>query len=36
MAINPDENAPIMKIANVALVGDAKQILPAMLQALPK
>ncbi|MGD8465635.1 MAG: electron transfer flavoprotein subunit alpha/FixB family protein [Anaerolineae bacterium] len=36
VAINPDENAPITKIANVALVGDAKQILPAMLQALPK
>jgi electron transfer flavoprotein alpha subunit len=34
MAINPDENAPIMKIANMAVVGDAKQIIPAMLEAL--
>jgi electron transfer flavoprotein alpha subunit len=34
VAINADEQAPIMKLANYAVVGDARQILPAMLQAL--
>ena len=34
VAINTDETAPIMKIANMAVVGDAKQIIPAMLEAL--
>jgi electron transfer flavoprotein alpha subunit len=34
VAINSDTNAPIMKVANMALVGDAKQIVPAMLEAL--
>ena len=34
IAINADEQAPIMKLANYAVVGDARQILPAMLQAL--
>lgn len=34
VAINPDENAPIMKVANMAIVGDAHQIIPAMLKAL--
>ena len=34
LAINPDENAPIVKVANMAVVGDAKQVLPAMLRAL--
>jgi electron transfer flavoprotein alpha subunit len=34
LAINPDENAPIMKWANMAVVGDAKEIIPAMLEAL--
>lgn len=34
VAINSDENAPIMKIANMAIVGDAKQVIPAMLEAL--
>jgi electron transfer flavoprotein alpha subunit len=34
VAINNDEGAPIMKIANMAVVGDAKQIVAAMLQAL--
>jgi electron transfer flavoprotein alpha subunit len=34
VAINPDETAPIMKVANMAVVGDAKQIIPAMLEAL--
>jgi electron transfer flavoprotein alpha subunit len=34
LAINPDENAPIIKIANMAVLGDAKQVIPAMLRAL--
>ena len=34
VAINPDEKAPIMANANVAIVGDAKQVIPAMLKAL--
>jgi electron transfer flavoprotein alpha subunit len=34
VAINPDESAPIMKVANLAVVGDARQVIPAMLQAL--
>ena len=34
VAINADEDAPIMKVANMAVVGDAKQIIPAMLEAL--
>jgi electron transfer flavoprotein alpha subunit len=34
VAINPDEKAPIMKIANLAVVGDAKEIIPAMLDLL--
>jgi electron transfer flavoprotein alpha subunit len=34
VAINPDEKAPIMKIANMAVVGDARAIIPAMLEAL--
>lgn len=34
VAINPDENAPIMKVANMAIVGDARQVIPAMLKAL--
>lgn len=34
VAINPDEQAPIMKVANLAVVGDARQVIPAMLQAL--
>jgi electron transfer flavoprotein alpha subunit len=34
VAINPDENAPIMQVANMAVVGDAKQVIPAMLEAL--
>jgi len=36
IAINADEQAPIMKLANYAVVGDARQILPAMLQALSR
>ena len=34
VAINPDENAPIMKLANMSVVGDAKQVIPALLEAL--
>lgn len=34
VAINPDEQAPIMKRANMAVVGDARQVIPAMLKAL--
>jgi electron transfer flavoprotein alpha subunit len=34
VAINPDENAPIMKVANMAVVGDAKEVIPALLEAL--
>lgn len=34
VAINPDEKAPIVKVANMAVVGDAKQVIPAMLEAL--
>ncbi|MFN2219785.1 MAG: electron transfer flavoprotein subunit alpha/FixB family protein [Anaerolineae bacterium] len=34
VAINPDEDAPIMKVANVAVVGDAKLVIPALLEAL--
>ena len=32
--LNADEEAPIMKTANMAVVGDAKQVLSAMLEAL--
>ena len=34
VAINTDTEAPIMKNANMAVVGDARQIIPAMLKAL--
>jgi electron transfer flavoprotein alpha subunit len=34
VAINSDEKAPIMQAANVAIVGDARQVIPAMLEAL--
>jgi electron transfer flavoprotein alpha subunit len=34
LAINTDEQAPIMTRANLALVGDAREVIPAMLQAL--
>jgi electron transfer flavoprotein alpha subunit len=34
LAINPDEKAPIIKMANIAIVGDAHQIIPAILEAL--
>jgi electron transfer flavoprotein alpha subunit len=34
VAINRDPEAPIMKVANMAVVGEARQVLPAMLKAL--
>ena len=34
MAINSDEKAPIMKRANVAIVGDAQEVIPALLEEL--
>jgi electron transfer flavoprotein alpha subunit len=34
VAINPDANAPIMKVANIAMVADAKQVIPALLEVL--
>jgi electron transfer flavoprotein alpha subunit len=34
VAINADPKAPIMKAANIAIVGDARQVIPAMLEAL--
>jgi electron transfer flavoprotein alpha subunit len=34
VAINIDEDAPIMKTANIAAVGDAKQVISGMLDAL--
>jgi len=36
VAINPDPQAPIMKVANLAVVGDARQVIPALLKALAK
>lgn len=34
VAINTDEQAPIMKAANMAIVGDARLVVPAILEAL--
>jgi electron transfer flavoprotein alpha subunit len=34
VAINPDAEAPIMKVANMTLVGDARQVIQAMLDTL--
>jgi electron transfer flavoprotein alpha subunit len=34
VAINSDEDAPIMRVANVGIIGDARQVIPAVLQAL--
>jgi len=34
VAINSDEQAPIMKVAHLAVVGDARQVIPAMLETL--
>jgi electron transfer flavoprotein alpha subunit len=35
VAINPDERAPIVKLANIAIIGDAREVIPAWLEALP-
>jgi electron transfer flavoprotein alpha subunit len=34
LAINADENAPITKVANMAVVGDAREVIAAMLEEL--
>ena len=34
VAINTDASAPLMKMANMAVIGDARKIIPAMLEAL--
>ncbi|MFC2030445.1 electron transfer flavoprotein subunit alpha/FixB family protein, partial [Chloroflexota bacterium] len=34
VAINPDEKAPIMGMANIAIVADARQVIPALLEVL--
>jgi electron transfer flavoprotein alpha subunit len=36
VAINSDAAAPIFKIANVAIVGDVKQIVPSLIAELSK
>lgn len=36
VAINTDEHAPIMEKANAAVVGDALEVIPAMLEALAR
>ncbi len=36
LAINRDEEAPIMNIADVAIVGDAKQIVPLLIEEAKK
>jgi len=34
VAINRDENAPIFKVADVGIVADAKEVIPAIIEAL--
>ncbi len=36
VAINTDAEAPIMKVANVAVVGDLQQVIPAVIEELKK
>ena len=36
VAVNKDEDAPIFSIADVGIVGDALEILPAMMEELRK
>ncbi|MBI2875991.1 MAG: electron transfer flavoprotein subunit alpha/FixB family protein [Candidatus Tectomicrobia bacterium] len=34
IAINPDKNAPIFKLADMGIVGDVRDVVPAMIQQL--
>ena len=36
VAVNSDPEAPIMKVANVAAVGDVHEIVPALISELAK
>ncbi len=36
IAINKDESAPIMQIADLSIVGDYKKILPSMINEIKK
>ncbi len=34
VSINTDENAPIMKVANLCVVGDAREVIPVVIETL--
>jgi electron transfer flavoprotein alpha subunit len=36
IAINNDANAPIMRMADIAVVGDVLEVLPALIEELKK
>lgn len=36
IAVNPDPDAPIFKVADLGIVGDAREILPRLLQELER
>lgn len=36
IAINKDESAPIMQVADLSIVGDYKKILPSMIDEIKK